>query len=95
MTLRSWSAYAPSGGLIARRLGDEMVIVNLGRSRIYELNPTATRLWELLADGLDVPALARRLAEEYDVDAAVAEDDVVRTLGELADEGLVLRSEPA
>lgn len=80
----------PATEIIARRLGDEMVIVNLDSNRIYELNPTATRLWELVADGLDRDGLRARLLEEFAIDAATVDVEVARILEHLVAEGLVV-----
>ena len=82
--------YTPRADLVARRLGDEMVVVHLGSSRIFELNATATRLWELLVEGHDLDAARRRLGAEFAVDDATLAAEIARTVAELTREGLLV-----
>jgi hypothetical protein len=51
----------------AKRLGDAIVLVHLGTNRIYELNSTAARLWELCATGCDLTQILMQIGEEFDV----------------------------
>lgn len=81
--------YNPSPDIIARRLGDETVIVHLGTNRIYELNSTATRLWELLAEGNHLPAARAQLLAEFEVDEATLDSEIRPALDRLLTEGLL------
>jgi len=45
----STAAWRPSEDTVTQRVGEGIVLVHLPTDRIYSLNPTATRLWELLA----------------------------------------------
>jgi hypothetical protein len=38
----------PEDDVVSRRLEDEVVLVHLRTNRIYKLNETGARLWELL-----------------------------------------------
>lgn len=58
----------PSRDVVVQRMGPEMVIVHLRTDRIYELNRTAARLWELLGTGCSRAQLERRMREEFDVE---------------------------
>jgi hypothetical protein len=51
-------------------MGSATVIVHLRTDRIYELNRTASGLWELLGAGCTRSQLQRRMQERFDVDAA-------------------------
>jgi Coenzyme PQQ synthesis protein D (PqqD) len=79
----------PAEDVVARRLGDETVVVNLRTNLIYELNRTGARLWELLADGCDRPELERRLAREFDVEADTLRREIDALLSSLLAAGLV------
>jgi hypothetical protein len=72
---------------IGSRVGDEMVLIQLGTDKIYELNLTGARLWELLGEVCDRSELQLRLAREFDVDAAELSGDVDRLLAALRSEG--------
>jgi Coenzyme PQQ synthesis protein D (PqqD) len=79
----------PHKDVVARRLGDRTVVVNLRTNRIYELNPTAARLWELLEAGCERGRIEQTLLEEYDADHAKVRREVDVTLATLSKEGLI------
>ncbi len=58
----------PSRDVVVQRMGSEIVIVHLRTDRIYELNRTAARVWELLGTGCSRAQLERRMREEFDVE---------------------------
>lgn len=69
--------------VVARRLGDSAVLIRLTTNRIYELNATGARVWELLQQGLSREEVITRLAREFSVSSqaiAVDVDDLLRTL---------------
>lgn len=82
----------PASDVVARRLDDELVLVNLQTNRIYTLNRTGARFWELLADGNDRDAIEAQLHTEFDVDRATLSAEVDELLADLARVGLVDRS---
>src|SRR4051812_10143348 len=75
--------------VVARRLDDRTVVVNLATSRIYELNRTAARLWELLEAGQDRQGIERTLVEEFAVDESQVRVEIDATLARLSKEGLI------
>ena len=44
----------PNPEVIAKRLDQTTVLVDISTGRIFELNETGTRVWELLGQGLGV-----------------------------------------
>jgi hypothetical protein len=77
---------------LATRVGDEIVLVDLRTDRIYSLNRTAARIWELMCADCDRAEVERRMLEEFDVppgQLAEAIDDLVVTM---AQDGLLVRS---
>ena len=79
----------PNPDVAWRRVEREAVLVNLKTSRIYTLNPTGARLWELLGEGRDTADIESTLLGEFDVEAAELRREVDRLLGEMAEAGLV------
>jgi hypothetical protein len=79
----------PSTDVIGRRLDDRFVVVNLRTNRIYELNETASVLWELLEAETDPAQLAPAVVERFDVESDKAQRDVDDTLRVLTEAGLV------
>jgi len=58
--------FTPPSDLIARRVGDTMVLIRLNTNRIYELNATGARIWELLKDGMTRAQVVETLSTEFD-----------------------------
>ena len=75
--------------VVGRRLEDRFVLVNLRSNRIYELNSTATILWELLDKGVEDSELESRMLEHFEVEPAELRRDIDATMHALADAGLV------
>jgi hypothetical protein len=81
-----------SDEVVARRLQDEVVLVHMQTNRIYTLNATGARCWELLKEGLQPPEITRRLMEEFDIAQAQLEEELGALLSRLEAEQLVLTS---
>lgn len=74
---------------LASHLGDEVAILELDRSVYYGLNDTGSFLWNLMQKPVRVNEMRAALVEEFDVDAEVAEKDLLRVLADLRDAGLI------
>jgi len=83
------SIVRPSPGVVARRLDRSGVLVHLPTNRIFELNETGMRVWELLSDGESVLTMVDRLVTEFDVDSARALREVSELVARLREEGFV------
>jgi len=70
----------------------EAVLLNLTNKRYYSLNPTGTRIWQLLAEGCSPEEIATRLCEEYDTTLAQAQAAVEELLSHLTAEHLIVQS---
>jgi hypothetical protein len=70
-----------------RRLGDEVVVIDLGTSMVYGLDDRGGRVWESIGEGCGMASLAEALAEEAARGDAL--HAVARFLAELADAGLL------
>jgi hypothetical protein len=79
----------PSPHVVARRLDDEIVLVHLASNRIYRLNVTGGRYWELLQEGLGDEIIVRRMLDEFDVDRQSLEQEIADITARLRREGLV------
>lgn len=80
---------APVEDVVYRELNGEIVLVHLGTSRIYALNETGARFWELLAAGCNRTGIRARLLEEFAVEPADLDVEMDALVAELADAGLV------
>jgi hypothetical protein len=81
--------------VVSRKIEDCLVVVNLQTNRIYELNPTASRLWELLEAGRARAELERVMLEEFNVNPPELSANLDETLATLSSEGLIAEYERA
>ena len=70
-------------------LGEESAILNLKNSMYYGINPVGTRIWTLLKEPRSVEQLRDTLLDEYQVDAALCERDLLDLLRKMKSEGLI------
>ena len=75
--------------VIAKRLDQTTVLVDISTSRMFELNETGTRVWELIGQGLDVEHILQHLVLEFEVTDSEAAEEVTNLLSQLQNEGLV------
>ncbi|HET8820913.1 MAG TPA: PqqD family protein [Thermoleophilaceae bacterium] len=81
--------------VVSRKVGDRLVVVDLQTNRIYELNPTASRLWELLETGRDRAELEQAMLKEFEVREPDLSVNLDETLNLLSAKGLIAEYEPA
>ena len=85
--------YAPHPNVVARDLDGSTVLVQLDTSRIFTLNATGSRVWELLAAPAprqDIDAIEGILRNEFEGDEEQLHREVHGLLRELVDERLVV-----
>jgi hypothetical protein len=82
-------AMRQSPDVVSNRLGDAGVLVNLRTNRIFELNATGVRAWELMGEGCTIGEIQRRLGEEFDVAPDRVERELTALVDALVREGLV------
>jgi hypothetical protein len=70
MTNSGGKSWRPTPDTIAKRLGETVVLLNLQNDCFFELNSTASRLWELTTSGLDRQEVMEQMLSEFDVDQA-------------------------
>jgi hypothetical protein len=85
-------AFQPNPDVVAQRVQDEVVLVNLRTNEIYTLNKTAARAWELLAEGGDRSSIEATLAAEFSVDEPVVGGELDTLLDELLAKELIQRT---
>jgi len=70
-------------------LGEESAILNLENSVYYGLDPVGAHVWRLLREPKSVAELRDALLDEYDVEAARCEQDLLELLEKMRGEGLI------
>jgi hypothetical protein len=74
-----------------RRLGDEIMVLDLNSSTYFSVGGAGTFLFETLgADDVDEPALVAALVDRFQVDPATARHDVSTFVSRLRDAGLLV-----
>lgn len=86
------SGFQPSSDAVATRVGDEIVLVDLKTDRIYSLNRTAARLWELVGADCDRAEVERRMLAEFDVTPDQLAEAIEEFVLSMTRDGLLLRS---
>lgn len=75
--------------VIAQRVGETAVLVNLRSNRIYELNATGARVWELLETETTVEHVVEALTLEFEAPRVSLAEEVAQIVSDLRREGLV------
>jgi hypothetical protein len=82
-------SYQPNPDVVAQRVQDEVVLVNLRTNEIYTLNKTAARAWELIAEGRDRSGVEAGLAEEFTIEDADVQSELDGLLDQLVEKELI------
>jgi len=70
-------------------LNGEKVMMNLDKGKYFALNLVGSRIWEVIKEEIYVKDIINILLEEYDVDKATCERNVLDYLGVLKNEELI------
>ena len=79
----------PSAQVVSSRLGDVGVLVHLQTNRIFEVNATGLRIWELAGQGQTLGEIRDTLQREFGVDPERLRTELLALIAELAREGMV------
>jgi hypothetical protein len=74
---------------VARRLGEEMVLLNTETEAYFTLNEVGARVWELIDGQRTVATIVHQLLAEYEVPEAELRTDIVELLGQFAEQQLI------
>jgi hypothetical protein len=80
----------PNPDVLWQRLDDEIVLLHLQNDRVFSLNTTGARLWEMLVAGMDLDSIRAQMAEEFEVSASELEAEIDRLLATMIDEQLIV-----
>ncbi len=83
------SQVVASKNQVATELGGEVVILGVEVGKYFGLNEVGARVWSLVQQRIRVSAICEAVANDYDVDPAECERDVLELLTELEGKGLI------
>jgi hypothetical protein len=75
--------------VLFQEVGGEAVLLDLASETYFGLDDIGTRIWQLLQEHGELMAIRDRMLQEYDVEAARLEEDLLRHIEQLAEAGLV------
>jgi hypothetical protein len=84
-TARTWR---PDKRVAWRAVDGRMVLVGGHEGKLFVLNETGTRLWELVCNSASVDDMASALESGFEVTAKTARKDVLTFLDQMHDRGL-------
>jgi hypothetical protein len=75
--------------VMARQVGDETVILDLGSGTYFGLDPVGARIWQLMGEGRTFGEICDTLLDEYDVARETLERDVIELADKLLAQKLI------
>jgi hypothetical protein len=81
--------YACKPGVEAMEMDGEWVLLNPETCTITKLNELGGLIWSMLQREEELPAIGRAIMAEYDIEEAVAREDLSRFLDSLQAVGLI------
>jgi hypothetical protein len=63
-------------GLLVRQIEDEVLVLDTDADLIHQLNPSASMIWRLHAEGMPPNEIAIALVSEFGIDDDTAHRDV-------------------
>jgi hypothetical protein len=86
----SWSRRVrQSADVVSSRMGDTGVLVHLRTNRIFEVNATGLRIWELAGDGQTLLDIRTMLQREFEVETERLDAELLALVAELTREGIL------
>jgi len=76
-------------GVVSRLLDGEAVLIHPAQGKVRVLNGVGARIWELADGRHSIGAMARLLAQEYEVGLSQAGSDVLAFCHDLSGRGLL------
>ena len=75
--------------VLARKVGEETVILDLASGTYFGLDPVGARIWQLMNEGKTLAEVCVAMLEEYEVTRDDIERDVLKLAEELSAKQLI------
>jgi hypothetical protein len=76
--------------LIAADVADEAILLDVDSGYFFQLNPTASRIWNLVETPRPLSELCDEMGRTFAVDAETCRSDVHEFVADMRDRGLLL-----
>ena len=77
--------------VVARQVGEETVILDLGSGTYFGLDATGARIWQLMGEGKTLAEICEAMLAEYEVSREAIERDVLDLAEDLCAKQLINR----
>jgi hypothetical protein len=75
--------------VMSRLVGDETVLLDLASGIYFGLDGVGQKIWEAVTEGRSLGEAATAIVNDYEVEEAQAQSDVIKFAGELVTRGLL------
>jgi hypothetical protein len=82
--------FSPAPGVVVREVGEELVLLDLGRNFYFGLDPVGARMWAVLTAGHSFAQAFELLAREFEVEPERLRADLEGLVVELAAHSLIV-----
>lgn len=76
--------------VVSEVIDGEAVVLHLATGKYYAMNRTASRIWQLLRDGVALEGISWTISREFSIDLARARADIEALSAELQARGLLV-----
>jgi len=84
--------YAAGPDVLARQVGDELVLLDLPSGTYFSVNAVGALAWELLKSGATGTEVCDAVEQRFDVDRSTVEADMAELLADLAGRGMIQKA---
>lgn len=81
-----------SSSVNSKKIKGQFVLIEPNKKYLQELNPLATRLWELCNKPTTENKLITTITKEYHVDRSTASEDIKDWVKDYLDQGLLIQA---
>jgi hypothetical protein len=86
-----FKGYQKNPAVVCTELDDGAVLLNLNTKYYFNLNETGLKIWQIMEEFQNPDEIAEKLANEYEVDIEGAKTSVIRLMGDLERESLIIQ----
>lgn len=79
----------PKTDVIGQRIDQELVLVLTDKAQVKVINESGAFIWQQVDGSRSIREIAELVSQEYEIDIAQAEEDVLSFIIELADKGVL------
>lgn len=89
MTVANDQRYTAVEGVVARAVGDEMVLLDLNSGSYFTLNAVGSLVWQRVGLGETLDVIVAAIVADFDVEPEAARADALAFLHASMDAGLI------